>query len=643
MNKLATLLCGAAVALGAAPAAAYTVVPAEGWPGQSFGSFTVNFDQAVAVSDASGISVDYNIGAGTDKYDVTGGMTLAADGNSLTVTFDRGDIYVGKQKPFASQSFKPGSTTVKEGDMIFHINAGAYTVGGAEGEALTISYYIADENPFGGPVTYNATFTPAPGEVTELGDITVSFGEGNTVTVDEYPDYALLLDGQMTYAYFEVSAQGDAVTFKAPATLTAPGTYELIIGEGTISVNGTAQGELRASWLIAQAAAQEFPFTSAPSQTQWLTSLKDIYLTFDGEVTIDPNFVKAAQYDFEGCLYTNNNFASEDTFGGQYLGNGLHTDGNTLFFGIAKTGGITEGWEPYSGYGKFKGGILTVYVREGSYFVNGVPGKEIALHFYISDRAPLFFTEFDAVPEDGDEIDVLDEITLEFIEEDVDITLVPGMQGRVLRDGEELDAVVAVKLIDSITLGLTVIPAQTQAGSYTVELPTGVFRIQGIDNTPVKVDYTVTGNAQSDITVTPAEGEVNLNGGAFGPVTVAFQGQVAWVAPVLTVNGLPQAAAVKLLSDGNNLTVDFEGLSNEAGEYVLTVPAGSYLLNGEAGEALTFQWTVTTTGVLAAAAAPEGFTVYDMQGRLIVSKGNAADIQNLKGMYIVNGKAYIIR
>lgn len=507
MKKLATLFLGAAAVMSAA-AADYTVTPAEGWPGKTLGSFTITFSQPVTVSDDSGISVDYNLGTDVSKTGVTGGMSLAADGNSLTCTFTRGDIYVGKKQPFASQSYKPGSTTVREGGMDFHINAGAYTVGGADGAELTISYFISDTPQI------NATFFPAPGEVESLGTITVSFGEGNVAAWGENPSASLYRGGSVNanpnYTYAVVDG---LLTLTPAAAVTTPGSYELTVAAGSYTVNGEAGPELKAEYSIPTPPAppaEDFAFTAQPSTAAWQEALGTVTLTFDGEVTIAEGFVKAVQYDFPGNLYTNNNFASETTFDGVNLGNGLHADGNKLFFANATTGGIRQGWTPFSGYGTLQPGFLTLYIREGSYFVNGVPGKEIVLNYYISDDAPAFFTVFDATPEDGDEIEKLDTITLEFIEEDVDITLEGSANGSITRDGEPVDAMVVVTREDEITLNVTVTPAQTAAGEYEVTIPEGAFQIQGIDNTPVVVTYTIADDQSGVEGLRATEATVNV-------------------------------------------------------------------------------------------------------------------------------------
>ncbi|MBD5289186.1 MAG: hypothetical protein HDS26_00685 [Bacteroides sp.] len=79
--------------------------------------------------------------------------------------------------------------------------------------------------------------------------------------------------------------------------------------------------------------------------------------------------------------------------------------------------------------------------------------------------------------------------------------------------------------------------------------------------------------------------------------------------------------------------------TNSSDFVTITVPAGSYLVEGEEGEEIVLTYFFDPyTGVKSFFGEETRLEIYDLQGRQIVKNGDANAVKGLKGLYIVNGK-----
>ncbi|MDE5929532.1 MAG: hypothetical protein K2H03_03525, partial [Muribaculaceae bacterium] len=88
----------------------------------------------------------------------------------------------------------------------------------------------------------------------------------------------------------------------------------------------------------------------------------------------------------------------------------------------------------------------------------------------------------------------------------------------------------------------------------------------------------------------------------------------------------------------------------EIGDYTLEVPAESIVCvkddNTQVMAAATaFYWSIRNSGAVSVGMdADDSYNVYDLNGVCIVKNGSVEDLDNLaKGVYIINGKKFIIR
>lgn len=98
------------------------------------------------------------------------------------------------------------------------------------------------------------------------------------------------------------------------------------------------------------------------------------------------------------------------------------------------------------------------------------------------------------------------------------------------------------------------------------------------------------------------------------------------------------------------ITLDEKIDGNKPGDYTWEIPAGSIIGVKEDGSqvmatAMKFFWSIRPVGVVSVGMDKEAvYNVYDINGVSVIRNGKAEDLDNLdKGVYIINGKTFIIR
>lgn len=601
----------------------YTNDVPEGWQ-ITFQTINLTFGSEVAVVEAA-TSVDYTTASGLNTGN-TGGISTTAEGNVLTIKFTRKAVKQG-----TSGIFKTTSPALVAGDFIITIPAGSYTVAGEAGPEIVLNYYVSNNEP---TYNYEATFTPSNAEaIEELGAMKAAF-DGKTAAWNENAEVTLKYNGVAVETSLSLSVENGALVVTPATAFTEGGTYTLSIPTEAYNVDGKKNQPLEYTWTVTEKVLPaDFDFSVTPAQNKWQSEVQYFELTFDGEVAVVPGSSKQVAYNFEGNKYLTNMFANEY----------FKAEGDKLLFAAA--GPRTTGWEPFAGYGQFAGGEFTLTIQEKSFTVNGVPNKAITLKYYVSESKPLFFSEFDADPEQG-EVESLDTINLDFFEAYENVEIVnDAVVGSITRNGEPVDATVTIAPVfdDELTMEVTIDPAQTLPGEYKVMLPADFFTVEGLLNDAYVFSYSIA-EPPAPYTVSPEEGQIDADNAPENvEVTFLPNDEVKWVAPVLTVDGVEKNVAVTLFAEGNKLTIDYENLFTTPGEYKLVVPAACYTKNGEQFEELVFEWTVVEAVAVDQVVEEETVTVYDLQGRQVLNNADRKELRSLRGFYIVNGRKMVIR
>jgi len=269
--------------------------------------------------------------------------------------------------------------------------------------------------------------------------------------------------------------------------------------------------------------------------------------------------------------------------------------------------------------------------------------------------------EYETMPMDGE---VLDEISM------VDIAF-PGATGGLELAGAfddiallkgtlfVTDASAADIEEDMVTVTLT--DAVTEAGTYTLVIPEGMFKATGTDfvNEEIRLTLKIEGgasvgeNKMGVYTVDPADGstvdKLSRIDIAFTEVADGIDQYGSFNSLVITCDGEPVDLPYTMITAGSSyevLAIVFSEDVTTPGEYVITIPAEvvrDYTTSGDdvhTNPEIVLHYTVSIGSGIEAVEATAGSghsTVFDLSGRALRSDRLDA------GIYIVNGKKIVIR
>ena len=383
----------------ASTAFAYEVTPAAGWQSE-IAQVQFTFDEAVEVVTKDATVINYNVGVDNETLNCTRGTELVADGNTLTITMNRGALTPGKAKPFNSMASMSGGKTLGDPCPIeFIIPGTAYTVGGVAGEELKVSYTLSTEKPV---VSFDYTVEPAEGWQKEIAQVSFSFGgEVGVVTNDATSiDYnigvtnetlnctrgtELVADGNTLTITMNRGAltPGKAKPFNSMAsmsggkTLGDPCPIEFTIPAGAFTVDGEANTE---PIVVKYTLSTEDPnpatanVTASPAEGVLAEPTKIFNFAFEGEIA-------SANYDFVTveCMTT----AGVKTFTGseQYLSTEIFQSPNMTVtcaknVEIGATGVFSaDQTDPLAA------GDVIFTIPAGTYTLNGEPGPEVKITY----------------------------------------------------------------------------------------------------------------------------------------------------------------------------------------------------------------------------------------------------------------------
>lgn len=269
-------------------------------------------------------------------------------------------------------------------------------------------------------------------------------------------------------------------------------------------------------------------------------------------------------------------------------------------------------------------------------------------------------TEYESMPMEGDAVEEISVVELAFPAAAGGIELAGAADDIVLLDGtlfvsecesvEFEDEVAIINLLDQVT----------DAGSYELVIPAGMFKATGTDftNEEIRLHFTIEGsdqpgeNKMTVYTVDPTDGstldEISRIDIAFTEVADGIDQYGSFSSLIVKLNGELIDTNYQMVMAGSNyevLGIVFIDALTAPGQYEITVPEGTvrdYTSSGDNADVnpeIVLHYTVSigsgVTAVEAAPAVPE--TVYDLSGRALRSSRLDA------GLYIVNGKKIVIR
>ena len=249
---------------------------------------------------------------------------------------------------------------------------------------------------------------------------------------------------------------------------------------------------------------------------------------------------------------------------------------------------------------------------ENSLTVNGQRLLPLTLRFNITGTIDSFYEQITITPAEG-EVESLQYFTISLPEYVGEITY----GSMVTLTNTTTNKVYYPEMIGVGYTALVYLPDEvTEAGDYTLNIPAGsiVIYTLGEDVHELSFNYTIAGSDPTfyeQITIDPAEGIVER----LKDFTITFPQNVDCLAPdcmaelTNTTTGETWPAAMGYLD--NQVLVSLEQEVSQAGQYTLTIPVGTVIVEalGEEVHELNFNYTISESGM------PD-FTINPPEGEL---------------------------
>lgn len=510
------------------------------------------------------------------------------------------------------------------------------------------------------------TLSPADEEtVTELETIIIDFTQDKVdgiecgIMSESYSKYVTLTCGEKVYGAKNVKAgyNGDydkgVITFDK---ITQPGEYTLNIAESTFYDFARAEQsededrfdgnpEITAKYIIKGAEAPTSPmaaYTIDPADGQTVESLASIKIAFTGVNEIDQDTPIYATIKKDGQTvatatdfdYTGDNSIDINQW------NASVTEPGTYVFTLP-----AGSFYDFDNESDLNPEITATYVIKGD------------------EPAEPTMTNYTLDPADGDEIEMIDCVTVAFPDA-TEVEPADNADQIVIRK----DGVVVATYDDcepnaEIENGMIIYfdePIEDE-GEYTLEIPAGAFKdlANGSLNEAISAKYIVKAaeipvGSMSTYTLDPADGQTVET---IKEVTVAFPETAEGVDEYGSKSGIVIKQGDKVVATcstwvngGDNyesFRLIFDNEIKEKGVYTLVIPADTFKDYSTEGDNVVTNPEITATynvigesGIDSIEADNNaGVEIYNLQGVRV-----ATDSQNLPaGLYIVNGKKQIIK
>lgn len=603
-----------------------SVIPAENEPQETLQDFELVFaSDAVAAWTVTGTENTPRLYKDGDEETAryAGPNNLSADGNKLTVSW--------------SEEF------TRSGKYELSIPANAYTVNGEANEACKFTWEVTG-------IKLGYSVSPDVSILTELQTIRITFNDNDKVEMgNEWnTDFGAILyivneeneKAENRRGTFMPQFYGNTVDLALYTPITEPGDYVVEIPADAFKLdNELFEEAITLNYTIIEPAYPEIELSINPS-TNIVEELGTIEITFGGLEIVEWNVTGTENCphieDVEG-----NRVATLAKLGGE---------GNMLSCGMYA--------EPFNIAGEY-----TVVIPEGSYILQGIyhgmPGKEIRLNYEVTGLTGI------SVEPAANVLNEIQNVRITFHEaKTVEMGNEWGTEfGAVLYIiNEENDKTANrrgtfMPQFQGNTVDLTMYSSITEPGEYVIEIPAGAFKLDGnLYEEAITLSYTIAESFDPFMyTVSPETGTVDQLSTV--EITFADATEAVWnmeaiqndreLCPRIQSGENLKENLTRLEGNGNVLIAgpyDTAFAWTDGGEYVVTIPAGSYKVDGEEGEEIILNYIVTGgLGVDAILDGAKTATVYDLNGQVILKNANAAALKQIRGIFVVNGKKYIVR
>lgn len=586
------------------------------------------------------------------------------------MAFDNGSSF--SVCPLDGFEFAQSSYSVLKGTQLV-VTPPANCVVSANGVELTATdgKFVCDANEEMTVIniTYNGTknipvVTPDNKETVEkLDEFIISFPEAQKV------EFAYDLDtptfnapiifkrndntfAPISYTFSRVSDNSFSVTYNAGEAVAAPGKYTLVVGANSFLIdNEVLSADLDVEYNLDYEV--EVNYTVVPGEVIYYK--QDWGNGFTAEIhfaqgtnvkVVDPTnamlaFQKSGQdepVELEYC--------SPDAYDKDWT---MMAEGNVLMIGSA----ANTDW--------MENGFLTLVLGEEAIQLNGKPFAGLEFVWEFKDVAPKEEHTMIATPESGSTVTSLQEIVLDFPNDDFADIWTPAMfeiwkNGKFMSYG--VNKTVTAEKAEQGYRVVIKISTKLEPADYVIIIREGaiVFDLLGYDGiSETRLQYTLK-DIKHDIVLNESEG------GGIDLKNIEFVIENVETAEVANPNGITLTSndgtyheigtitkvtdtATRAAAATHKFKVSFANLPSEAqGNYTLAIEPGTFTVENTAYPTSTVEKAITniSTGVEGIFGEGVTFNVITIDGKVLLKDADASDVNGLaKGVYIINGKKVV--
>lgn len=477
------------------------------------------------------------------------------------------------------------------------------------------------------PSVTDYILTPDEGdEVSSISSILISFPYATRVERSEGMDIDQVVIRKTDWNWYaedlDVVAVSDAecptfeITFSNPAIYT--GSYQLYIPEGFFSVNETAVSEEIAKTLTVR--ADVTLYTLFPAETEELSSISDIFISFPNAetVTINPECE-------EDIIFYNGSWAPVDM-------NVTEDEGNGPTFRIAFTEATAAG-------------SYRLFIPAGYFIIDGtIENVDIEAVYTITRTLDEINWTADPTTEKI-VISNINWVTFLF-EEGISVSVADRSKIHVLIDGTELETSAYEYMTESnfFSIGITV----DAPGILAVRLEAGALNVAGSASPEIEHSWELIEAKDYKYVITPTP-ETTVT--SLAEIVIEFTNaetaelynkhQLSLRKTDYAYYGTPDVEAVEN-AEHPTFRLTFATAASENGTYQFEAYTGAFTLDGvQESPEIQVEFTLDSTGSVISIEADndEDGAIYNLQG--IRLDGEWSDLPS--GIYIRNGKKEIKR
>jgi hypothetical protein len=576
-----------------------TVNPASGEV-EGLQSFTLTFNNATEVATA------FSSAAFPALYNVTTGNRVASftyatvEGNKFTLTANAAITVAGQYE--------------------LRVPGNSYTVDGEAGQDITVPYTIVASD-----MTVEYTVAPEAdeeGNVSTISPIVVKFPNATNVednpNADYFTQYAFVETNSPLAGWGEIPAevqiQGNTLLFFLDDQDKNEGEFRLTIPAGTYLVDGVENTEIVETFNYV-APVQDYA-TIYPTAGSDVEELSTFTVTFPNATEV----ASAATEWVAPSLYFVSGEYNVETVDVQNIA----AEGNTLTITLAQATNVLGDYE--------------LRIPGECYTVDGEAGQDLAFSYTIVKPVAESIE-----PENNAEVETLESFTIKFnyVNETLATAFSREASPSLYSSATGSSTAIMSANIEGDLMTFKLRAPISYIGEYTLSIPGASYTVDGVYGTDVEFTYKVVASAKTqEYTIAPEGDTVHT----ISPIVVTFpnvlkveaNADATDYAKVETEGRMGfDEIPVEIETKNSQILFTLEEADIQNGRYALTIPAGTFLLDGvlneEIKDTLTLEilvpnYTLTVT--------PTTFATISQIDTVTVTVGEVDDVDFLiEGQY----------